>query len=129
MITLTYWLQQDILQVKNFQYRFVHNITLNNDTIPRVKVFTHFLLIVFKFNYQLLWEQQDQQAYVNFPQKITETELLPFIIKYEYRHLQYRDLTSVPVRIPNILKHQITDLTLQLTFLLKQPQKTQLLMT
>ena len=32
-----YWLQHDILQVKNFQYRFFHNITLNNDTIPQVK--------------------------------------------------------------------------------------------
>ena len=52
------WLQ-DILQGKNFQYRFFSNITLTNDTIPQVKVFTHFLLKFFKFNYQLLWEQQD----------------------------------------------------------------------
>ena len=37
-----YWLQQDILQVKNFQYRFFKNITLNDDTIPQVKVFTNF---------------------------------------------------------------------------------------
>ena len=29
-----YWLQQDILQVKNFQYRFFINITLTDDTIP-----------------------------------------------------------------------------------------------
>ena len=39
-----YWLQQDILQVKNFQYRFFNNITLTDDTIPQVKVFTQFLL-------------------------------------------------------------------------------------
>ena len=38
-----YWLQQDILQIKNFQYRFFHKITLNNDTIPQVKVFTQFV--------------------------------------------------------------------------------------
>ena len=37
-----YWLQQDILQVKNFQYRFFYNITLNEDTIPQVKDFTQF---------------------------------------------------------------------------------------
>ena len=49
-----YWLQQDILQVKNFQYRFFNNITLNDDTIPQVKVFTQFLLKFFRFNYQLL---------------------------------------------------------------------------
>ena len=34
-----YWLQQDILQVKNFQYRFFNNITLTDDTISQVKVF------------------------------------------------------------------------------------------
>ena len=60
---------------KNFQYRFFHNITLNDDTTPQVKIFTQFLLQFFRFNYQLLWEQQDQQAYVNFPQILTETEL------------------------------------------------------
>ena len=37
-----YWPQQDILQIKNFQYRFFNNITLTNDTIPQVKVFTQF---------------------------------------------------------------------------------------
>ena len=42
-----YWLQQDILQVKNFQYRFFNNITLTDDTIPQVKVYTHFLLKFF----------------------------------------------------------------------------------
>ena len=51
---LHYWLQQDILQVKNFQYRFFYNITTIEDTIPQVKVFTHFLLKFFRFNYQLL---------------------------------------------------------------------------
>ena len=89
-----YWLQQDILQVKNFQYRFFNNITFTDDTIPQVKVFTHFLLKFFRFKYQLLWEQQDQQAYIHFPQILTQTELLRYIIKNEHRHLQYRDLTS-----------------------------------
>ena len=45
-----YWLQQDILQVKNFQYRFVYNFTLNEDTISQVKLFTKFLLKFFIFN-------------------------------------------------------------------------------
>ena len=52
------------------------------------------MLTFFRFNYQLLWEQQDQQAYINFPQILTQTELLPYIIKIENKHLQYRDLTS-----------------------------------
>ena len=89
-----YWLQQDMLQVKMFQYRFFNNITLTDDTILQVKVFTQFLLKFFRFNYQLLWEQQDQQAYIHFPQILTQTELLPYFIKNEHRHLQYRDPTS-----------------------------------
>ena len=90
-----YWLQQDILQVKIFQYRFFNNITLTDDTIPQVKVFTQFLLTFFRFNYQLLWEQQDQQAYIHFPQILTQIEPLPDIIKNEHRFLQYRDPTSI----------------------------------
>ena len=66
-----YWLQQDILQIKSFQYRFFNNIILTDDTIPQVKIFTQFLLKFFRFNYQLLWEQKDQQAYINFPQILT----------------------------------------------------------
>ena len=89
-----YWLQQDILQIKNFQYRFFNNIIPTDDTIPQVEIFTHFILKFFRFNNQLLWEQQDQQAYINFPQILTQTELLPYIIKNENKHLQYRDLTS-----------------------------------
>ena len=92
-----YWLQQDILQAKHFQYRFFNKITLTDDTIPQVKIFTQFLLKFFRFNYQLLWEQQDQQAYINFPQVLTKTELLPYIIKNENKHLQYRDPTSLNI--------------------------------
>ena len=89
-----YWLEQDILQIKNFEYKLFYPITLNDDTIPQVKVFTQFLLKFFRFNYQLLWEQQDQPAYTNFPKALTETELLPYIIKNEHKHIQYRDPTS-----------------------------------
>ena len=92
-----YWLQQDILQTKHFQYRFFNNITLTDDTIPQVKIFTQFLLKFFRFNYQLLWELQDQQAYINFPQILTETELLPYVIKDENKHLKYRDPTSLNI--------------------------------
>ena len=91
---LLYWLQKDISQARNLQYRFFNNITLTDYTIPQVKVFTQCLLKFFRFNHQLLWEQQDQQAYIHFPQILTQTELLPYIIKNEHRHLQYRDPTS-----------------------------------
>ena len=89
-----HWLQQDILQVKNIQYRFNNKITLTEDTIPQVKVFTQLLLKFLRFNYQLLWEQQDQQAYIHFPQMLTQTEFLPYLIENEHKQLQYRDPTS-----------------------------------
>ena len=94
-----YWLQQDIVvKIKNFQYSFFNDIILTDDTIPQVKVFTRFLLKLFRFNYQLLWEQQDQQAYTNFPQILTSTELLTYIIKNEDKHLQYRNTTSLNIQ-------------------------------
>ena len=92
-----YWLQRDILQIKHFQYRFFNNIILTDDTIPQVKIFTQFLLKFLRFNYQLHWEQKNQQAYINFPQILTHIELLPYIIKNENKHLHYRDLTSFNV--------------------------------
>ena len=50
-----YCLQQDILQIKQFQYRFLQNIKLNEDTVPQIKIFSHFLFKFFRFNYQVLW--------------------------------------------------------------------------
>ena len=89
-----HWLQQDIAQNEQFQYRLLQNIFLNEDTIPQVKVVSHFLLKFFRFNYQLIWEQQDQSAYVNFPQVLTETQLLPFIIKNTNKHVYCKDPLS-----------------------------------
>ena len=92
-----YWLHRDILQIKKFQYRFFNNIILTDDTIPQVKIFTQFLLKFLRFNYQLLWEQKDQQAYITYHQILTHIELLPYIIKNENKHLQYRDLPAFNV--------------------------------
>ena len=92
-----YWLQRDILQIKHFQFKFFTKIILTDDTIPQVKIFTHFLLKFLRFNYQLLWEQKDQQAYLNFPQALTHIELLPYIINNQNKHLHYIDLTSLNV--------------------------------
>ena len=92
-----YWLQQDILHIKQFQYRFFQNIILKEDTVPQIKIFSYFLSKFFRFHYQLLWEQEDKNAYTNFPQVLTETELLPFIISNRNKHVHYRDLTSFNV--------------------------------
>ena len=92
-----YWLQQDILQVTTFEYKFFQDIVLNEDTIPQIKVLSHFLLKYFRFNYQLLWEQKDQSAYIHFPKVLTETELLPFIIRQDFNHFLYKNFTSFPI--------------------------------
>ena len=92
-----YWLQRDILQIKHFQFKFFTKIILTDDTIPQVKIFTHFLLKFLRFNYQLLWEQKDQQTYINFPQALTHIKLLPYIINNQNKHLHYIDLTSLNV--------------------------------
>ena len=90
-----YWLQQDILQVTTFQYKFFKNITLDDDTIPQIKVFSHFLLKFFRFNYQLIWEPKDQNAYIHFPQILNKTELLPFIIQNNSKHPYYKNFTTL----------------------------------
>ena len=59
-----------LLQIKQFQYKLVQKITLNQDTVPQIKVFSHFLLKFFRFNYQL-WKRQNQNASFEFPQVST----------------------------------------------------------
>ena len=88
-----YWLQQDFAQIKHFQYRFFQNNILDDDTVPQIEI-SHFLLKQFRFNNQLLWHQQDQNAYIHFPQIPTEIELLPYVINEANKHLHYRDPTS-----------------------------------
>ena len=50
-----YWLQQDILQIKLFQYKFSLNIIINGDTIPQKKFFSHSVLKFLRFSYQLIF--------------------------------------------------------------------------
>ena len=57
--------------------------------------FTLSFCLIFRFNFQLLWEEQDQPAFKSFPQTLTRTELLPFIIHDKYKHPLYRDPTKL----------------------------------
>ena len=58
-----YWLQQDILQIIQFQYRFFQNIILNEDIIPQINNYSQFLLKFFRFKYHFIREEQDQAAF------------------------------------------------------------------
>ena len=110
-----YWLQQDLLQVTNFQYRFFQNIILDDDIIPQIKIFSHLLLKSFRFNYQLIWEPKGQNAYVNFPQVLTDTELLPFIIRNDFKHPFDKNFTTFPIS-------NIDSIILNSDFLIKQSE-------
>ena len=98
-----YWLQTDLLQLKQFQYQFFHNITLNDKTIPQIRIYSLFLRKFLRHNYQLMWDDKDQNAFLNFPSHFTENELLPFIISDQNRDPQYLDLTKTPVEHLNLL--------------------------
>ena len=83
-----YWSKRAILQITRFQYNFFQNLTLNDDNIPRIQVFAKFLLKFFRFTYQLIWLQQDQSAYTNFPQTFDKEDLLPFNLRDDFKHPQ-----------------------------------------
>ena len=81
-----HWLQTDILRIQNFLYHYFKDLTLNDQTIPQIKVISLFLRKYFRFNYQLLWSQQDQPAFTAFPNHFTTEECLPFIISEQNEH-------------------------------------------
>ena len=81
-----HWLQTDILRIQNFLYHYFKDLTLNDQTIPQIQVISLFLRKYFRFNYQLLWSQQDQPAFTAFPNHFTADECLPFIISEQNEH-------------------------------------------
>ena len=83
-----HWLETDLLQLKQFQYQFFHNITFNDQTIPRVRIYSLFLRNFIRFNYQIICNDQDQNTFINFPNYFTEDELLPFMSNVEKKQSQ-----------------------------------------
>ena len=76
-----HWLQGDISRIPNCLYQYFKDITLDEQTKPQTKVISLFLRKYFRFNYQLLWSEQDQLAFAAFHNHFTADECLPFIIK------------------------------------------------
>ena len=81
-----HWLQTGLLRIQNFLYHYFKDSTLNDQTIPQIKVISLFLRKYFRFNYQLLWSQQDQPAFTAFSNHFTVDECLPFIISEQNEH-------------------------------------------
>ena len=81
-----HWLQTGIIRIRNFLYHYFKDLTLDDQTIPQIKVISLFLRKYFRFNYQLLWSQQDQPAFTAFPNHFTADECLQFIISEQNAH-------------------------------------------
>ena len=59
---------------------------MNEQSIPQIKLISSFLRNFFRFNYQLLWSEQDQSAFTVFTTHFTADECLPFIINKKNGH-------------------------------------------
>ena len=59
---------------------------MNEQTIAQTKVISLFLRKYFRFNYQLLWSEQDQPAFAAFHNHFTADECLPFVINKQNEH-------------------------------------------
>ena len=81
-----HWLQEDILRIQTFLYHYFKDITLDEQTIPQTKVISLFLRKYFRFNYQLLWSEQDQLAFAAFHNRFSAHECLQFLINKQKEH-------------------------------------------
>ena len=59
---------------------------MNEQSIPQIKLISLFLRNFLRFNYQLLWSEQDQSAFTVFTTHFTADECLPFIINEKSEH-------------------------------------------
>ena len=79
-------MQADILRIQIFLNLYFKDITLNEQTIPQIKLISLFLRKYFRFNYQLLRSEQDQPAFTAFQNHFTADECLAFIIDKQNEH-------------------------------------------
>ena len=56
----------DSVQLKQFQYHIFHNINLNDQTIPQIRIYSLIRREFSRFNYQLRWNDQDQTHLLTF---------------------------------------------------------------
>ena len=81
-----HWLHTDVIKIQNFLHHYLKDITLNEQTISQTKLISFFLRKYFRFNYQILWSEQDQPAFEAFHNYFTANECLPFIIDKQSEH-------------------------------------------
>ena len=81
-----HWLQADIILIQSFLYHYFKDITLNEQSIPQIKLISLCLRKFFRFIHQLIWSKQDQAAFTVFTTHFTADECLPFIINKRNEH-------------------------------------------
>ena len=69
-----HWLHTDIIRTQSFFDHHFKDITLNEQSIPQIKLISLFLRKFFRFNYQLLWSEQDQSAFTVITTHFTADE-------------------------------------------------------
>ena len=81
-----HWLQTDIRRIQSFLYHYFKVITLNEQSIPQIKLISLFLRKFLRLNYQLQWLEQDQAAFTVLTTHFIADECLPFIINKKNEH-------------------------------------------
>ena len=111
-----HWLQADILRIQNFIYHYFKDLTLNDQTISQIKVISLFLRKYFRFNYQLLWSQQDQSAFTEFPDHFTADECSPFIINKQNENPYFHKPQSITKQTLDYIRFDPLLITENITF-------------
>ena len=68
-----------------------------------------------------MWIDQDQNAFINFPNHFNKDELLPFISNNENKHPQFLNLTETLVDHINMITFD--QMSIQRTSLLPSPKR------
>ena len=69
---------------------------MNEQSLPQIKLKSLFLGKFFRFNYQLLWSEQDQAAFTVFTTHFTADECLTFIINKKNERPYFFKLDKIP---------------------------------
>ena len=86
-----HWLQTDRLQLHQLHHQFFKDLTLNDQTIPQIK-FT-VLQKIFRHIHQLMWINDDRDAFNNVSSHFDSQELIPFIPDNKHEYPQFFSLT------------------------------------
>ena len=98
-----HWLQADILRIQNLLYHYIKDVTLNEQTIPQIKLISFFLRKYFRFKYQLLWSEQDQPAFTAFQNHFIVDKCLPFIIDKQNEHSYFFKPDKIPKQTMDLI--------------------------